>query len=127
MRGILPERIIHRRKRGFSAPVASWMTGPLRELVYDSVSRRRGGPLPFFEPGAVDRLIAEHDAGAAEHALQVWALLTVHLWHDWMWRWRAPEAPPAYHAAGPAAHRCAEDDVAASPRPAGIQTSNVEP
>ncbi|MGH2351513.1 MAG: asparagine synthase (glutamine-hydrolyzing) [Chloroflexota bacterium] len=84
MRGILPTAILGRRKRGFSAPVAAWMTGSLRELVYDTVAGRAGGPLPFFEPGAVRGLIARHDAGAADRALQVWGLLTFHLWHDFI-------------------------------------------
>jgi hypothetical protein len=32
----------------------------------------------------VRRLVAGYDAGASERALQVWGLLTLHLWHDWM-------------------------------------------
>jgi asparagine synthase (glutamine-hydrolysing) len=91
MRGILPDRIIDRRKRGFSAPVGGWLAGPLRDLVYDSAVRRPGGALPFFEPPAVERLVARQAAGIADHALQVWSLLTFHLWHDWMSAWRAPE------------------------------------
>ncbi|MBI3970101.1 MAG: asparagine synthase (glutamine-hydrolyzing) [Chloroflexi bacterium] len=91
MRGILPDTIVDRRKGGFSAPAGTWLAGPLRDLVYDSLARRAGGPLPYFEQRAVQDLIARHDAGAAEHALHVWGLLTFHLWHDWMRRWQAPE------------------------------------
>jgi asparagine synthase (glutamine-hydrolysing) len=91
MRGLLPERILHRRKRGFSAPVSRWMTGALRDLVYDSVVRPSIGGLPYFEPAAVERLVTGHDRGSAEAGLQVWGLLTFHLWHDWMRQWQAPE------------------------------------
>lgn len=100
MRGLLPEQILQRRKRGFSAPVASWMTGPLRDLVYDAVLRPAGGRLPMFALPTVERLIAQHDAGAAQHALQVWGLLTFHLWHDWVQRWRAPETIASSQTAG---------------------------
>jgi asparagine synthase (glutamine-hydrolysing) len=84
MRGVLPDSILNRRKRGFSAPVGSWMTGTLRDLVWETVGRAGAGALPYFEPGAGRRLVSEYDAGAGEHALQVWGLLTFHLWHDWM-------------------------------------------
>jgi asparagine synthase (glutamine-hydrolysing) len=90
MRGVVPDTILHRRKRGFNAPVKTWMTGPLRELVHESVSHRSDGGLPYFERGALDRLVADHDTGRGDHALQVWGLLTFHLWHDWMRAWRAP-------------------------------------
>lgn len=82
MRGILPDAIIDRRKRGFAAPVGAWMTGALRDLVYDGVVHRGGAALPYFERCAMQRLVEQHDAGATERALQVWGLLTFHLWHD---------------------------------------------
>jgi asparagine synthase (glutamine-hydrolysing) len=95
MRGTLPDEILDRRKRGFSAPVSAWMSGALRELVYDSVGRRAGGPLPYFERPAVETLVQAHDAGAGAEPLQVWGLLMFHLWHDWTRQWRAPDGPPA--------------------------------
>jgi asparagine synthase (glutamine-hydrolysing) len=91
----LPDAILDRRKRGFSAPVSTWMTGALRDLVYDAVVRRPGGALPYFEAAAVERLVVAHDAGAASEALQVWGLLMFHLWHDWVGRWQAPDLPAA--------------------------------
>jgi asparagine synthase (glutamine-hydrolysing) len=90
MEGLLPRRIIHRRKQGFGAPVSHWLSGALRDLVHDSVTDRPGGALPLFERNAVERLVADQQTGAADHALQVWSLLTFHLWHDWMRSWRAP-------------------------------------
>jgi asparagine synthase (glutamine-hydrolysing) len=38
--------------------------------------RRRG----FFNPDAVARLIAENDAGRADHAYLIYALLTLEIW-----------------------------------------------
>ncbi len=106
MRGLLPDEVIDRRKRGFSAPVGSWMTGALRALVYDTLVDRAGGPLPYFSRQAIARLVAHLDTGAAEHALQLWSLLMFHLWHDWMRGWRGPErvlTATSGQAAAPAA------------------------
>jgi asparagine synthase (glutamine-hydrolysing) len=102
MRGVLPDRIVDRRKRGFSAPVGTWMKGTLRDLVYDTVAGRGGGALPYYDPHALRRLVEGYDAGAGERALQVWGLLTFHLWHDWMRAFPAlpSTAPVSVAAAG---------------------------
>src|SRR5205807_8037043 len=63
MRGVLPDTILDRRKRGFSAPVATWISGALRDLVYDSVVRRAGGPLPYFESPAIEQLVTARESG----------------------------------------------------------------
>ena len=83
MRGILPDTILDRRKRGFNAPVRSWMSGPLRELVQE---RLVNDALPQLERGAVRRMVSRLDTGREEYSLQVWGLLMLHLWHDWMRR-----------------------------------------
>jgi asparagine synthase (glutamine-hydrolysing) len=87
MRGVLPDRILDRRKRGFNAPVRQWMTGPLRDLVQESLVDH---PLPVFEAGPVRRVVGRLATGRDEYSLQVWGLLTFHLWHDWMRRWTPP-------------------------------------
>jgi asparagine synthase (glutamine-hydrolysing) len=118
MAGLLPRRIIHRRKQGFGAPVANWLGGALRDLAHDSVTHRPGGTLPYFERHAVERLVARQEAGAADHALQVWSLLTFHLWHDWMRSWRAPSV--AATALPPPVNRPLElAPVGSSAAPAG--------
>jgi asparagine synthase (glutamine-hydrolysing) len=90
MRGVLPDAIVDRRKRGFSAPVAAWLAGSLRDLVYEAVVHRPGGPLPYFERGAVEALVRRHDTGDARLSLQVWGMVVFHLWHDWMAGWTGP-------------------------------------
>ncbi|HEU5318159.1 MAG TPA: asparagine synthase (glutamine-hydrolyzing) [Chloroflexota bacterium] len=87
MRGLLPDRILDRKKRGFNAPVRHWMTGPLRDLLQETVVRE---PLPYFEPGSAERLVGRLATGREEYSLQVWGLLTFYLWHDWMRRWTPP-------------------------------------
>ncbi|MGI8422829.1 MAG: asparagine synthase (glutamine-hydrolyzing) [Chloroflexota bacterium] len=85
MRGTLPDSILNRKKRGFNAPVRAWMTGPLRDLVHETLVR---SPLPQLNRRAVGDTVARLDTGREESALQVWGLLTLHLWHDWVRRIR---------------------------------------
>jgi asparagine synthase (glutamine-hydrolysing) len=83
MRGTLPDEILDRRKRGFNAPAGAWMRGPLRELVEERLVH---DSLPHLDRRSVGSMVARLGAGREEYSLQVWGLLTLHLWHDWMRR-----------------------------------------
>ena len=80
MEGILPKSVIWRPKAGFTAAARAWLVGSLRPAVAELLSpdsvRSRG----LFEPQAVQRLIAENERDEADHALRIWALLTLELW-----------------------------------------------
>lgn len=81
MRGILPPEILDRGKMGFSAPVATWLRGPLRVLFCEAVldeacSIRRG----YVQADGARALFAEHDSGRADRSPQLWALLMLELW-----------------------------------------------
>ena len=102
MRGILPDSIIHRRKRGFSSPVGAWLGlhgstnsagAPLRDLMHDALSN----PAPCFEATAVREMLAGSKSSGAHppDPLHLWSLLTFHLWHDWI---RTYEGPPSHAA-----------------------------
>jgi asparagine synthase (glutamine-hydrolysing) len=79
---LLPARIVHGRKRGFSIPAAAWLRGELEPFARDVLSadslRRQG----FFDPMVVARLIDEHVAGREDRSRQLWGLLAFTLWHE---------------------------------------------
>jgi asparagine synthase (glutamine-hydrolysing) len=80
----LPRRIVRRRKRGLSVPIATWLRGGLRpELrrVLDPVRLRRQGLLSDVYVG---RLVAEHLGGRANHARALWTLIVLERWLE---RW----------------------------------------
>jgi asparagine synthase (glutamine-hydrolysing) len=77
-RGLVPERVIRRKKRGLSVPVAQWLNGGLAALA-DRVLAR-----PRFASDRLPRLLAEHRAGRANHARSLWPILMAELWAD---RW----------------------------------------
>ncbi|MFL6622872.1 MAG: asparagine synthase (glutamine-hydrolyzing) [Sulfurifustis sp.] len=79
LRGILPDDIIDRPKRGFAVPLGHWFRGRLgefvRELLLGERSRRRG----IFNGAYIERLIALHDRGRPLD-LQLWTLISFELW-----------------------------------------------
>ena len=81
---LLPDAVVHGRKRGFSIPATAWLRGELepfaREVLSPDTLRRQG----FFEPEAVSALIDAHVARREDLSRQLWGLLSFTLWHE---RW----------------------------------------
>ncbi len=82
LRGILPDRILDRPKKGFGIPVAHWFRGPLKEQMLSVLSPERIAREGFFDPAAVGRLIEEHLDGRRDNRKQLWTLFAFELWHD---------------------------------------------
>jgi asparagine synthase (glutamine-hydrolysing) len=82
LRGVLPESILRRRKKGFGIPVAEWFRGPLREQMLSVLSPERMARQGFFEPAAVAALVREHLDGRRDNRKQLWTLFAFELWHD---------------------------------------------
>jgi asparagine synthase (glutamine-hydrolysing) len=80
MEGVLPKSVIWRPKAGFTAPARAWLVGSLRPVVAELLSPASVRARGLFEPQVVQRLIAENQRDEADHALRIWALLTLELW-----------------------------------------------
>lgn len=77
---VLPDEILHRRKRGFGTPMGAWLknelAGSLDSLLSaDSVARRG-----LLEPGAVIRLVEDHRASRIDGTDALLALMNLELW-----------------------------------------------
>jgi asparagine synthase (glutamine-hydrolysing) len=82
LRGILPDSILNRPKKGFGIPIAHWFRGPLKEQMLSALSPERIGREGFFDRGAVKRLIDDHLGGRRDNRKQIWTLFAFELWHD---------------------------------------------
>jgi asparagine synthase (glutamine-hydrolysing) len=82
LRGLLPDHILNRPKKGFGIPVAQWFRGPLKEQMLSVLSPDRIRRKGFFDPAAVSRLIADHLEGRRDNRKQLWTLFVFELWHD---------------------------------------------
>jgi len=83
-RGLVPEAVIRRKKRGLSVPVARWLNAGLRSLADRYLAAPR-----LFRDAPTARLLAEHRAGARNNARKLWPILMAELWAE---RWNVETA-----------------------------------
>jgi asparagine synthase (glutamine-hydrolysing) len=103
----LPREILSRRKMGFPVPVGAWLRGEYRHLVDDLVLGERTLARGLFDPAALRRLVARHQAGE-NHAERLWALVTFEQWQRIFFDGEAP----ATAATPPVAMRRMADEAA---------------
>jgi asparagine synthase (glutamine-hydrolysing) len=82
LRGLLPESILNRPKKGFGIPVAHWFRGPLKEQMMSVLSPERIRREGFFDPAAVASLVSDHLEGRRDSRKQLWTLFAFELWHE---------------------------------------------
>jgi asparagine synthase (glutamine-hydrolysing) len=83
---VLPEEILERGKQGFGVPLDRWFRQDLRTYVASTLGRPDAHVRRHLAPEALDRLLAEHDAGARNHGQTLWTLLTLEIFlrrEDW--------------------------------------------
>jgi len=81
LRGLLPERILTRRKMGFGVPLDHWFRGQLSELLRDTLLSQRSLERGYFRRRSVEQLVEAHISGRSNHQYQLWNLLMLELWH----------------------------------------------
>src|SRR4051794_32620413 len=76
----LPPLVARRGKKGFCVPLAAWFRGELRGLASDLLLDARARGRGQLRTAEVERLLAEHAAGRADHGHRLWCLLMLELW-----------------------------------------------
>ena len=82
LKGLLPDNIINRPKKGFGIPVAHWFRGPLKEQMLSVLSPEQIVKHGYLEPAAVSSLIQDHLEGRRDNRKQLWTLFVFELWLD---------------------------------------------
>jgi asparagine synthase (glutamine-hydrolysing) len=79
---LLPAEVVRGPKKGFVAPAAAWLRGPLlpfaREVLHDAALERQG----LVDPAGVRALLDRHVARREDLSRPLWSLLALTLWHD---------------------------------------------
>jgi asparagine synthase (glutamine-hydrolysing) len=81
MEPLLPRELVHRKERGFATPVDRWLRGPELQGYASEVLLDPGAAIcTRFERGEIERLLARHAAGEADHTRQLYVLVALELW-----------------------------------------------
>lgn len=76
----LPSQVVRRKKKGFGIPIADWLRGPLKFMLDEHLNPNYLRHQGLFNPGPVQRLVAEHLSGRVDHRKPLWTLLVFQLW-----------------------------------------------
>jgi asparagine synthase (glutamine-hydrolysing) len=75
LQGVLPDRILNRKKKGFGVPVGKWfLDGSLLQVSSQRPTQAR------YRPGYFERQLREHQARRADHRLYLWNAWLLNEW-----------------------------------------------
>ena len=80
MKDFLPERIINRKKQGFSAPDESWYRGENAAYVKELLLGKNKAIHQFIKPSFIEKTIYEHCEKRINHRLLLWSLMNFEWW-----------------------------------------------
>ena len=113
LRGLLPDEILDRSKKGFGVPLNRWFRGPLRplvrELLLSDSCRKRG----IFNEAYLNRLITRQEQGRSLD-YHMWTLMSFELWcRTFLDRKHTPTVSPAKKSATAPRHPAQRRPLAA--------------
>ncbi len=80
MADILPERIVNRKKQGFSAPDESWYRGENAAYVKELLLGKNIRSHEFINPDYIEKIIYEHCELRINHRLLIWSFMSFEWW-----------------------------------------------
>lgn len=80
MMDFLPEKIINRKKQGFSAPDESWYRGENAEYVKDLLLNSQTFSTEYINKSYIEKIINEHINHKINHRLLIWSLMNFEMW-----------------------------------------------
>jgi asparagine synthase (glutamine-hydrolysing) len=80
LRGLVPDEVMFRPKRGFGIPIESWLRNELKAYAYDNLLNSKLIKKGIFKRDYIKKLIDDHVSGKISYAKHIWALLTLELW-----------------------------------------------
>ncbi len=82
LRDLLPASVLSRKKIGFDIPLGPWIRDELWDFANDVLSPAGLARHGFFNGAYVQKLLAEHKAGAHNHRQLLWPLIIFQFWHQ---------------------------------------------
>lgn len=82
VKGIVPESVRTRKKRGFNFALGRYIRGSFKSLIQDTLRQERVRTQGLFDPVGINRILSEHQEGKVDHALRIWNLFVFQSWLD---------------------------------------------
>ncbi|MGZ4519064.1 MAG: asparagine synthase (glutamine-hydrolyzing) [Mycobacteriaceae bacterium] len=79
---LLPREVTHGPKRGFEVPMATWLEGPLRPLLHDTLGSPNAAINEYVSPELVRSLLERRAFAERNVAYVLYAMLVLELWLD---------------------------------------------
>ena len=82
-------------KIGYAAPLDRWLRGALRTWARERLFSGSITDVPGYDRESLERLWAEHQAGAADHSWALWRWISLNEWFSLLegGRWDLASAP----------------------------------
>ncbi len=77
---VLPKDILYRKKRGFGAPMGSWLKNELAPLLKQVLSQKTIEQRGLFNWDVVQNTIALHESNKEDHTDHLQALMNLEIW-----------------------------------------------
>lgn len=88
--GIVPEKIIHRKKQGFHAPIKEWLRpqkeNDVSEKLISIIRNSKLQDLGILNYKYVEQMIKDHQYGDRDYSLKLYNLITLSLWYDYWFK-----------------------------------------
>lgn len=90
--GLIPDKIIYRKKMGFGAPMSQWLGGDFGRQVEASMMSSRLLDRGFFNRQYIANLFKDHLSGRRDNSLYIWTLFNLTAWYDYWIDGDSPES-----------------------------------
>lgn len=77
-----PDKIFDRAKKGFSAPVSTWIKGEWKNMVLDILSDKKSKSMGYFNQEYIQELLNGHFRNIKNNSWKILGLVNFCLWHD---------------------------------------------
>lgn len=78
----LPKSVVYRKKKGFENPIDQWLRSDMRNYVGDCLLSDNAAVRRYFNPGYIQRLVSDHEAGRQNYLRHIYLLISFELWHQ---------------------------------------------
>jgi asparagine synthase (glutamine-hydrolysing) len=80
--GILPEKILKKKKHGFSVPVGHWFKTALKDRLLETFKRQAVEEDGIFNYEYLQKIINDHLTGRTDNGRRLWALFVFQIWYN---------------------------------------------